>query len=105
MGDFPRSHVEEYQLPLKQRPMVSLVDKWKRPPQGMVKVSSDGAVDLANRSGGLGAIIRDEEGFELGTFYARLTMEVVPLVIEAIATDTELEFAKQHGIHMYRGGR
>ncbi|XVF32698.1 hypothetical protein REPUB_Repub17cG0105400 [Reevesia pubescens] len=71
--------------------------RWQRPKQGFVKVNFDGAVSIAEGTGGSGVIIRDEEGSVLGAcsvFHFGLQN---PEIVEASAALVALSFAANMG--------
>ncbi|XVF59312.1 hypothetical protein PTKIN_Ptkin07bG0265700 [Pterospermum kingtungense] len=64
---------------------------------GMVKVNFDGAFDEVRRLGGIGIIIRDDEGFVLAAQAMCINGVLDSFFAEAYATFYALEFAAEGG--------
>ena len=73
------------------------VQKWKKPPQGIIKINFDGSFKVAERKGGIGVIARDDKGDIVGAAQAINQGITDPLVVEATAAIRALMFAKDMG--------
>ncbi|XVF72903.1 hypothetical protein PTKIN_Ptkin12aG0158100 [Pterospermum kingtungense] len=66
---------------------------WKPPTMGRVKVNFDGAISLADKRGGIGVVIKNEEGECMGALSAKIFWIEDPTMVEAIAAVRALKFA------------
>ncbi|XVE96328.1 hypothetical protein REPUB_Repub02eG0212100 [Reevesia pubescens] len=72
--------------------------KWERSGPNELKVNFNGALSNAEKSGGTGAIMRDEEGEVLGACCKFQFGIIDPMVIEAIAAMETIVYAADMGI-------
>ncbi|KAH7852576.1 hypothetical protein Vadar_026620 [Vaccinium darrowii] len=67
--------------------------QWSPPTQRAVKLNFDAGLDVANRVGGLGLVLRDSSSHFIAARSAPLKGIVDPLIAEAIAAREGLLFA------------
>jgi hypothetical protein len=70
--------------------------KWAKPPPGWMKLNVDGAWESLDNRGGVGMILRDEEGHIIVSACSNLEMCASPLEAEAIACKQGVALALQH---------
>jgi hypothetical protein len=71
-------------------------EKWVPPPLNLVKINWDAAVDSSNKIIGLGMIARDERGKFLAACSKRQSINVEPVVAEALAATQAILFCQEH---------
>jgi ribonuclease HI len=71
--------------------------RWQPPVGDMVKLNWDAAVDVKNKTIGLGIIIRDDKGSFLAALSKRLQIEVSPVVAETLAALHAVLFCLEMG--------
>ncbi|XVF01504.1 hypothetical protein REPUB_Repub04eG0094400 [Reevesia pubescens] len=72
-------------------------DVWNPPQSSFIKINFDGAIDKAIGHGGIGAIIRDTDGFMLAACSLFQPGISDPSIIEAVVAIYEIKFARSLG--------
>jgi hypothetical protein len=70
---------------------------WRRPPEGVVKVNWDAALDKDTKMMGVGVIVRDERGDVLATLCTTIPFVTDPTIAEAIAAWKAVELGCELG--------
>lgn len=95
------SYADEFSA-LKKHVSVSAIDSskavWSKPPNGVVKLSCDGAFRQMNRSAGWGFVLRDHEGSVVSSGYGRFEKVLEPAHAEIIACLQAIQRAIELGI-------
>ncbi|XVF60988.1 hypothetical protein PTKIN_Ptkin08bG0091900 [Pterospermum kingtungense] len=71
--------------------------RWRPPARDLVKVNFDGALQVTERRGGIGIIIRNNLGEVMGTAAAPVDRVVDPLIVEALAAVKAIQFSVDMG--------
>ena len=82
--------------PLPSRPVRRA--QWKPPDKETFKINFDGAIFAEDKCSGLGVIIRDRKGLVMASMAARISQQLQPVEIEALAANKALEFAREMDI-------
>ena len=72
--------------------------RWKPPDKETFKINFDGAIFAEDKCFGLGVIIRDRKGLVMASMAARISQQLQPVEIKALATNKALEFAREMDI-------
>ncbi|KAF4379154.1 hypothetical protein G4B88_010548 [Cannabis sativa] len=91
-----KSH--KYTAKFSLRPRVFL---WVAPPACSLKLNVDAATDGENSTIGLGALVRDSDGFPLGCFAKSLTGFFSPKEAEALAISYALKWFLELGFFRF----
>ncbi|XP_022751575.1 uncharacterized protein LOC111300197 [Durio zibethinus] len=97
---YVRQFMEEYEK-AQSRSDVQIIQKstrWTAPEEGYAKVNFDGALEVDDCVCGIGVVVKDELGKVLRACSNRVTHVRDPIVAEARALYTAMEFSKQLGI-------
>lgn len=70
---------------------------WLPPPEGKFKVNVNAAINKGTRQGGLGAVIRDQNGRVLATAVKKIKFNGDVAQIEAAAINLGIQVAKDAG--------
>jgi exonuclease III len=71
---------------------------WQKPPEGIIKVNWDAAVDGGRKMIGMGAIVRDSEGKVLAMMCDTMILVQDPILAEALAARRAIELCLLLGI-------
>ena len=63
-----------------------------------MKINFDGAIFAEEKSSGMGVIIRDRQGLVIASMATRISQQLRPVEIQAMAASKALEFARELGI-------
>ena len=96
-GELEKPH----KFPPSPRTAHSLVQKWKPPDHGLVKINCDGARFAKENRAGIRMVICNSEGMVLGSLSKQLSQAFSTLQIEAIAIKTTF-FTELHYFHVKR---
>ncbi|XP_075659550.1 uncharacterized protein LOC142629445 [Castanea sativa] len=80
-------------------PATNMPALWSPPPPMSYKINVDGAVFGAQKSVGVGVVIRDDEGRVMGACYKKLRAPMGAMEAEAKAFEVGIQFAKDMLIH------
>nr|POF24248.1 hypothetical protein CFP56_12661 [Quercus suber] len=69
--------------------------QWKPPDKETFKINFDGAIFAADKSSSLGVIIRDSKGLVMASMAARISQQLQPVEIKALAANIALVFARE----------
>ncbi|GMN50234.1 hypothetical protein TIFTF001_019407 [Ficus carica] len=83
-------------------PSSSLLQSWKAPDPGCLKLNVDALVREGSPTVGLGAIIREESGFVLGAMAKPIPGCFSPFVTECLALREWLIFAADSGLQVQK---
>ena len=95
LADFHRANNGVRQR--REEPDNTSVEKWKPPPENMVKINWDAALDKHRKTIGLGIIARDERGSVLAAARKTMSLVVEPVVAESMAALHALIFCHEQG--------
>ncbi|XP_042942901.1 uncharacterized protein LOC122277084 [Carya illinoinensis] len=76
----------------------NLVQKWKKPPAGKLKLNWDAAINASVGVIGMGGLVRDCQGRVLGSVRANRKLKLSPLDAEAYALLVASQFCKDSGL-------
>ena len=76
----------------------SQIVRWSPPPSTRYKINLDGAVFKAQKSIGIGVLIRDEQGRVVAVLSQKLNAPLGALEVEAKVVEVALQFARDVGI-------
>jgi hypothetical protein len=79
-------------------PSKMLATPWQKPPEGLIKVNWDEAVDGGRKVIGMGAIVRDSDGTVLAMMCDTMLFVQDPVLAEALAARRAIELCLLLGI-------
>lgn len=79
-------------------PRRSIVESWRKPPRGIIKVNWDASVDSKGKRIGIGLIMRDHGGAAIAMLCETTAYVQDPATAEAIAARRGVEFCAELGI-------
>ncbi|KAI5010720.1 hypothetical protein ZWY2020_012857 [Hordeum vulgare] len=74
------------------------MERWKPPPEDVIKINLDAAYNASTGDGGWGAVARDHEGAMVGLAAGRLAHLRDPLQAETEALRHAIDFAEDQGM-------